>query len=122
MTHRILIIDDERNIHTTLGRGLELEGLKVESAFTGTEGLAKSSSWSPDLILLDLKLPDQSGLEVLDQLMVADNAPAVVMMSGHGTLDSAVQATRKELSTFWKSLSISIGLHSRSPMRSSWMN
>ena len=55
MTHRILIIDDERNIHTTLGRGLELEGLKVESAFTGTEGLAKSSSWSPDLILLDLE-------------------------------------------------------------------
>ena len=95
MTHRILIIDDERNIHTTLGRGLELEGLTVESAFTGTEGLSKASSWEPDLILLDLKLPDQSGLDVLDQLMTFETPPAVVMMSGHGTLDSAVQATRK---------------------------
>ena len=95
MTHRILIIDDERNIHTTLGRGLELEGLTVESAFTGTEGLTKAGTWVPDLILLDLKLPDQNGLEVLDQLMAFETPPAVVMMSGHGTLESAVSATRK---------------------------
>ena len=95
MTHRILIIDDERNIHTTLGRGLELEGLSVESAFDGQGGLDKVAQYNPDLILLDLKLPDQSGLDVLDQLMTLEKPPAVVMMSGHGTLESAVQATRK---------------------------
>lgn len=95
MTHRILIIDDERNIHTTLGRGLELEGIAVESAFDGQGGLDKAAQWNPDLILLDLKLPDQNGLEVLDQLMAFEKPSAVVMMSGHGTLESAVQATRK---------------------------
>jgi two-component system, NtrC family, nitrogen regulation response regulator NtrX len=95
MTHRILIIDDERNIHTTLGRGLELEGLQVESAFDGQGGLDKAATYCPDLVLLDLKLPDQNGLEVLDQLMALEKPPAVVMMSGHGTLESAVQATRR---------------------------
>lgn len=94
MTHRILIIDDERNIHTTLGRGLELEGFEVSSALDGTKGISQVQSFSPDLVLLDLRLPDMSGLQVLEGLMALPTPPAVVMMSGHGTLESAVQATR----------------------------
>lgn len=94
MKRRILIIDDEKNIHTTLGRGLGLEGFEVESALDGKTGLEAAERWMPDLILLDLKLPDQTGLEVLQALAPNEDGPVVVMMSGHGTLDTAVQATK----------------------------
>ncbi len=94
MKRRILIIDDEKNIHTTLGRGLGLEGFEVESALDGASGLEAASRYAPDLILLDLKLPDQTGLDVLEALAPSEDGPVVVMMSGHGTLDTAVQATK----------------------------
>jgi len=94
MKKRILIIDDEKNIHTTLGRALGLEDFEVESALDGAAGLEAAKRWLPDLILLDLKLPDQTGLEVLETLAPGDEGPVVVMMSGHGTLDTAVKATR----------------------------
>jgi DNA-binding NtrC family response regulator len=94
MSHRVLIIDDEKNIRTTLARGLDLEGFVVEGAETGQAGLALTESFQPDLILLDLKLPDMTGLDVLEQVRARAEPPAVVMMSGHGTLDAAVRATR----------------------------
>ena len=94
MSHRVLIIDDEKNIRTTLARGLDLEGFVVEGAETGQGGLALVDSFEPDLILLDLKLPDITGLDVLERVRVKKDPPAVVMMSGHGTLDAAIRATR----------------------------
>ncbi|MBI1949589.1 MAG: sigma-54-dependent Fis family transcriptional regulator [Deltaproteobacteria bacterium] len=94
MSHRVLIIDDEKNIRTTLARGLDLEGFVVEGAETGQGGLALADSFAPDLVLLDLKLPDMTGLDVLELLRGKADGPAVVMMSGHGTLDAAIRATR----------------------------
>lgn len=95
MSHRILIIDDEKNIRTTLARGLDLEGFTVEGADAGLSGLAAIAANPPDLVLLDLKLPDIDGLTVLERLRAAmPEPPAVVMMSGHGTLDAAIRATR----------------------------
>lgn len=94
MKPRVLVIDDEKNIRTMLSRALDLEGFQVEVAEDGAQGLSHVVTAKPDLVLLDLKLPDQSGLAVLEQMSGLPSAPAVVMMSGHGTLDAAVKATR----------------------------
>ena len=95
MSHRILIIDDEKNIRTTLARGLDLEGFIVDGKESGLAGLAAIAADKPDLVLLDLKLPDIDGLTVLERLRAAGGEPPpVVMMSGHGTLDAAIRATR----------------------------
>ena len=94
MSHRVLIIDDEKNIRTTLARGLDLEGFVVEGADNGASGLALVEKFQPDLVLLDLKLPDIDGLQVLEKIRARKDPPPVVMMSGHGTLDAAVRATR----------------------------
>jgi len=99
MSHRILIIDDEKNIRTTLARALDLEGFVVDTRENGTLGLAAVAEAPPDLVLLDLKLPDIDGLTVLERLRALPlfqtrAPPPVVMMSGHGTLDAAIRATR----------------------------
>ncbi len=94
VSHRILIVDDEKNIRTTLARALDLEGFAVEGAEDGKSGIAAVQRFVPELVLLDLKLPDMTGLEVLEKVKAFDHAPAVVMMSGHGTLDAAIRATR----------------------------
>ena len=94
MSHRILIIDDEKNIRMTLSRALDLEGFLVDTAEDGASGVRAVAEHSPDLVLLDLKLPDQSGLDVLTTIREAENAPPVVMMSCHGTLEAAIQATK----------------------------
>jgi DNA-binding NtrC family response regulator len=99
MSHRILIIDDEKNIRTTLARALDLEGFVVEAAESGELGLGKIKSFAPELVLLDLKLPDIDGLTVLERLKALPTTPdhpmpSVVMMSGHGTVDAAIRATR----------------------------
>ncbi len=95
MSHRILIIDDEKNIRTTLARGLDLEGFVVDGRENGESGLKAIVDEPPDLVLLDLKLPDIDGLTVLERLaQLTPTPPPVVMMSGHGTLDAAIRATR----------------------------
>jgi DNA-binding NtrC family response regulator len=91
---RILIVDDEPNIRTTLSRALDLEGFSVQVAEDAEAGLAAAQTHPPDLVLLDLRLPDHDGLWLLERLRAQAEPPAVVMMSGHGTLDAAVKATR----------------------------
>ena len=93
MPSKILIVDDEKNIRTTISRALDLEGFEVLTAEDGQTGLKRIREDAPDLVLLDLKLPDFSGLELLEKLQ-GDHMLPVVMMSGHGTLDSAIAATR----------------------------
>lgn len=91
---RILVVDDEPNIRTTFARALDLEGFVVEAAADATSALAAVESFGPDLVLLDLRLPDRDGLSVLEELGTSEAPPPVIMMSGHGTLESAVKATR----------------------------
>jgi two-component system nitrogen regulation response regulator NtrX len=95
MTQCVLIVDDEKNIRTMLSRALDLEGYTVDTAEDGATALAKVAAQKPDIMLLDLKLPDITGLEVLEKVRAEiDQPPPVVMMSGHGTLEAAVKATR----------------------------
>ena len=90
----ILVIDDEPNILTTVRRSLELEGYHVEVAGNGAAGLAKLAERDIDLVLLDVMMPGESGLEVLPKLRVASPETMVVMMSGNATIETAVQATK----------------------------
>ncbi len=90
----ILVIDDEPNILTTVRRALEIEGYAVEVAGNGALGLAKVGEHDIDLVLLDVMMPGESGLETLPKIRVASPDTVVVMMSGNATIETAVQATK----------------------------
>ncbi|MGE5650042.1 sigma-54 dependent transcriptional regulator [Noviherbaspirillum sp. UKPF54] len=90
----ILIIDDESNLVRSLTFALEDEGHAVHGAGTAADGLAKAAELQPDLILLDLKLPDMSGLDVLETLKARQIEAQVIMISAHGDTRSAVKAVK----------------------------
>src|SRR5215470_65121 len=90
----LLVIDDEPNILTTVRRALEIEGYAVEVAGNGALGLAKLAEGDIDLVLLDVMMPGESGLEVLPKIRVASPETMVIMMSGNATIETAVQATK----------------------------
>ena len=90
----ILVIDDEPNILTTVRRNLEVEGHTVMVAGNGQAGLAKLAESDVDLVLLDVMMPGESGLEVLPKIRIASPETIVVMMSGNATIETAVQATK----------------------------
>ncbi|HEY1551536.1 MAG TPA: sigma-54 dependent transcriptional regulator [Kofleriaceae bacterium] len=90
----ILVIDDEPNILTTVRRSLELEGYQVEVAGSGAAGLAKLNEHDVDLVLLDVMMPGETGLEVLPKLRAAQPDLIVIMMSGNATIETAVHATK----------------------------
>ncbi len=92
---RILVIDDEIAIRESLKMTLEYEGYEFVGAATGQEGLALAERESPDLVLLDVKMPGMDGLEVLDRLRATNDSLPVVVVSGHGTISTAVEATKK---------------------------
>ena len=90
----ILVIDDEPNILTTVRRALEIEGYRVEVAGNGQLGLGKVAEHDIDLVLLDVMMPGESGLDVLPKIRIASPETMVVMMSGNATIETAVQATK----------------------------
>jgi two-component system nitrogen regulation response regulator NtrX len=73
---------------------LEYEGMEMVEAASGPEGLERATSYDPDVILLDIKMPRMDGLEVLTKLVEQETRAPVVMISGHGTISTAVEATR----------------------------
>ncbi len=89
-----LVIDDEKSIRISLGRALEDMGLDARHASTGEEGVEKVREGSFSIVFLDLKLPGIGGLEVLERIMSAPAHPPVVIISAHGTIDSAIAAMR----------------------------
>ena len=93
-TAQILIVDDEAAIQATLKKTLSLEGYQVDVA--GGVSLAKKrlESRQYDLALLDVSLPDGNGIELLEELRKSPNSCPVIMMSGHGSIDTAVRATQ----------------------------
>ncbi len=92
---KILIIDDERAIRNTLKDILTYESHEVELAQDGFEGLEKLSTGKFDIVLCDIKMPKMDGLEVLSEIMARNIDVAVVMISGHGTVETAVEAIKK---------------------------
>lgn len=92
---KILIIDDERAIRRAMREILEFEEFEVDEAENGKEGLEKAISKSFDIIFCDIKMPMMDGMEVLDELIKAKVETPVIMISGHGNIDTAVQAIKK---------------------------
>jgi two-component system nitrogen regulation response regulator NtrX len=94
MKPRILVIDDEAAIRDSLRMILEYEDYQFMGAASGQEGIATVQRDRPDLVLLDIKMPGMDGIEVLRKLHAYDETLPVVMISGHGTTATAVEAIR----------------------------
>jgi two-component system nitrogen regulation response regulator NtrX len=95
MRGRVLVIDDEEAIRKSLRMVLEYEGYEFLEAASGPEGLETLKREAPDAVLLDIKMPGMDGLEVLDVLRGRDQQMAVLMISGHGDIPTAVEAIHK---------------------------
>jgi two-component system, NtrC family, nitrogen regulation response regulator NtrX len=92
--HNILIVDDEAGIRQSLKGVLEDEGYKVSAVESGESCLDTLHRRSFDVILLDIWLPGMDGLETLEKIREAEDAPEIIMISGHGTIETAVRATK----------------------------
>lgn len=92
---KVLIIDDEKSIRKTLREILEYEKYQVEEAADGQEGLNAIKENSYDVVLLDIKMPKMDGMEVLEKAQEAAPDVPIIMISGHGTIDTAVDAVKK---------------------------
>ena len=92
---QVLLIDDERAIRRALREILEFEGCVVEEAENGTQALEKLKAQSFELIFSDIKMPQMDGLELLDQILALGIETPVIMISGHGTVETAVGAIKK---------------------------
>ena len=94
MSRFVLIIDDEASIRQSLEGALKDEGYRVASAPTGKDGIEIIRAQKPDVVILDIWMPDLDGLETLKLIKAEWPDQSVIMMSGHGTIDTAVRATK----------------------------
>jgi DNA-binding NtrC family response regulator len=94
MKPKILIIDDEKNIRDVFSLLLEDHGYEVETAATGGAGVEKARAIGPDVVLLDMNLPDIPGLEVLARLRESQPETGIIIITAYGTIRSAVEATK----------------------------
>src|SRR6201993_2052547 len=92
--HNILIVDDEPGIRQSLKGVLEDEGYKASVAESGEACIDSLRKRPFDVVLLDVWLPGMDGLETLEKVREIENAPEVIMISGHGTIETAVRATK----------------------------
>lgn len=92
---RFLIIDDEKAIRKSLREILEYEGFKVDEAGDGQEGLNTLQKEKYDIILCDIKMPKMDGIEVLEKIQESGIEAPVIMISGHGNIETAVEAVKK---------------------------
>ena len=95
MKSRILVIDDEQAIRESMRMILEYEGYEFLQSGSAQEGMTLISREHPDLVFLDIKMPAMDGLEALGRIKAEHDALPVVIVSGHGTVSTAVEATRK---------------------------
>jgi len=92
---RLLVVDDEKGIRDALVQLFAYEGHDVRAAEDGPDALLCAIDFHPDVIFLDVKMPGMDGLDVLQRLGLESPGSLVVMISGHGTIDTAIEATRK---------------------------
>lgn len=95
MSHTVLVIDDERAIRASLTEILTFEGYTVEEASDGAEGLKRILANSYDCVICDIKMPKMDGLEVLEKVMAEKPDTQIVIISGHGNIETAVEAVKK---------------------------
>ena len=93
-TERVLIVEDEENERTGLAELVSGWGYRAETARDGVEGFEKVTSWSPAIVISDLKMPRMGGMELLEKIKGDAQTIAVIMVTAQGTIDSAVEAMR----------------------------
>jgi two-component system, NtrC family, nitrogen regulation response regulator NtrX len=91
----ILIIDDEKSIRKTLTEILRYEGYKIDEAADGEEGLAKFREKNYELVLCDIKMPKLDGIEFLEKAREINSEVPIIIISGHGNIETAVEAVKK---------------------------
>ena len=94
MSRRVLVVDDEKGIREALKQVLEFEGLEVHTSANGADALKVYPEIRPQLVFLDVKMQGMDGIETLARLRQLDPQAVVVMISGHGTIQTAVEATQ----------------------------
>jgi two-component system nitrogen regulation response regulator NtrX len=94
VSRRILVIDDEQGIRAALGQLLEFEGYEVHTIANAVDGIAEYQKWKPHLVFLDVKMAGMDGMEALKKIRELDPTATVVMISGHATIRTAVEATQ----------------------------
>jgi len=94
LSRRILVVDDEQGIRAALGQLLEFEGYEVKTVASAADGIAEYQKWRPHLVFLDVKMAGMDGMEALKRLRDLDPTATIVMISGHATIRTAVEATQ----------------------------
>src|SRR5256714_7546575 len=94
VSRRVLVVDDEAGIREALTQLLEYEDIEVQACASGFEALSRYPELQPHLVFLDVKMQGMDGLETLRKLRELDPHAQVVMISGHGTIQTAVEATQ----------------------------
>ncbi|HYS55366.1 MAG TPA: sigma-54 dependent transcriptional regulator [Thermoanaerobaculia bacterium] len=95
MPYRVLVVDDETGIREAIRMTLEYEGYRIDEARSGQEGIDKATKVAYDAILLDIKMPVLDGIEVLENLKQQKVQSPVIMVSGHGDIQTAVECTKR---------------------------
>src|SRR5438270_3716911 len=98
--HSILVVDDEKAIRKTLSEILSFEGYKIDEAADGEEGLKKFREKTYDVILCDIKMPKVDGIDFLQKAVEINSDVPIIMISGHGNIEKAVEAVKKRAYDF----------------------
>jgi two-component system nitrogen regulation response regulator NtrX len=94
VSRRVLVVDDEQGIRGALGQLLEFEGYDVRTASNAVDGITEFERWKPQLVFLDVKMGGVDGIEALKRMRATDPTATIVMISGHATIQTAVEATQ----------------------------
>jgi two-component system, NtrC family, nitrogen regulation response regulator NtrX len=94
VSRRVLVVDDEQGIRGALGQLLEFEGYEVRTAANAVDGITEFERWRPQLVFLDVKMGGVDGIEALKLMKAGDPGATIVMISGHATIQTAVEATQ----------------------------
>ena len=92
---KILIVDDDKSIRGTLRDILEFEKYSVDEAVDGLDCIVKIKQQSYDVIIMDVKMPKMDGMEAIEKLQAISPETPVIMISGHGNIDTAVESVKK---------------------------
>ena len=95
MKIRILLVDDEKEYVETLAERLRTRGFHVTEAFSGSEAVEKLKGYNFDVTVLDVKMPGMSGIETLDEIKKLKPLTEVLMLTGHGTIETAIEGMKK---------------------------
>ncbi|MCA1962270.1 MAG: response regulator [Desulfomonile sp.] len=94
MNVKVLLVDDEKDFTDTLGERLQARGFEVRTASSGDEGLALLKEKAPDVVILDVLMPGKDGVEVLREIKGLNPIVEVIMLTGHGTIETAIEGLK----------------------------